>query len=728
MTEEFPVPSAKKVRVSEDLYAPALQSIQAGEDSDDLYGNQSPIKAQLPASFVSESVDSSSEVEMTAKPQFSLPGLGFAAPSGVEISAASLQTHDIVDSKKKDDQENNVRESPDGTQQVQRPELIPRVLSPRHKNPDAPPDSLQIDGSTELTTGHSDLKTNEDQQDEDRTSEPDTQSADAVKPHSIESPGLAELTRALPPSEVPTTNESKSLEDSRRSNHSLTDQNEQNSKKSVEDEAIGEKGVSVAVRAEPSTGADSGHEKAVDQAEFEYDSSPYENTSDESTTSSEDESEESDEEGYELLDPAEQARRLMEDEGGSEDEGHGKANANGQPRTLNEKAEDVVQIPEIPITQGMRIEELGKVEATIDNMLLIKAKVTGEYQVLESGSLLCLENRVAIGVVAETLGRVQEPLYCVRFTSSESIVEMGLSKGVTIFYVPQYSTLVFTKNLQFVKGSDASNVHDEEVGEDELEFSDDEAEAEYKRMKKLQKQGKRGLRGGSGRGNAHAFEGGSHRQRIQENDVSTLQYEDSVVDDELYTPLTRPSNLNEMSRPDTGSTDYPRETYSRGAHSMRPMRGGGQRDRGFGRGRGDRKSRGNNNSQSQTAPDLRLPSAQGFSRPGNAQPTYMPPGRSLENWQSSFTPQAPYPAQNQFYSGTLQTQVTSYSSNGQNPYPGPSPSWHSSYGSPHVPDSFQSNFPQGLEAQSSSPQNGALPPGAFINPAFFAGYFNNKPR
>jgi hypothetical protein len=35
-----------------------------------------------------------------------------------------------------------------------------------------------------------------------------------------------------------------------------------------------------------------------------------------------------------------------------------------------------------------------------------------------------------------------------------------------------------------MKGSDASNVHDEEVGDDEIEFSDDEAEAMYKRQLK----------------------------------------------------------------------------------------------------------------------------------------------------------------------------------------------------------------------------------------------------
>lgn len=34
------------------------------------------------------------------------------------------------------------------------------------------------------------------------------------------------------------------------------------------------------------------------------------------------------------------------------------------------------------------------------------------------------------------------------------------------------------------KGSDASNVHDEEVNEDELEFSDDEAEQAFKRQRK----------------------------------------------------------------------------------------------------------------------------------------------------------------------------------------------------------------------------------------------------
>lgn len=43
---------------------------------------------------------------------------------------------------------------------------------------------------------------------------------------------------------------------------------------------------------------------------------------------------------------------------------------------------------------------------------------------------------------------------------------------------------MFVDRLKLAKGSDASNAHDEEPGEDEVEFSDDEQEAAYKRMLK----------------------------------------------------------------------------------------------------------------------------------------------------------------------------------------------------------------------------------------------------
>ena len=52
--------------------------------------------------------------------------------------------------------------------------------------------------------------------------------------------------------------------------------------------------------------------------------------------------------------------------------------------------------------------------------------------------------------------------------------------GREVFHVPAKSRFVFVNQIKALKGSDASNVHDEEPADDELEFSDDEAEAAYR--------------------------------------------------------------------------------------------------------------------------------------------------------------------------------------------------------------------------------------------------------
>lgn len=140
------------------------------------------------------------------------------------------------------------------------------------------------------------------------------------------------------------------------------------------------------------------------EAEFELDSSPIQSSS-EDDSDSDDSSSSGDSEGeddYKLLDPEEQARILMEGDGGSDDEGGGKGakGSGGQLRTKNEVLEEVIPKPDVTITPDMRIEELGEVEAVVENILLIKAKTSGEYRVLESGSVLCLVNRSVIGVVS----------------------------------------------------------------------------------------------------------------------------------------------------------------------------------------------------------------------------------------------------------------------------------------------------------------------------------------
>lgn len=506
------------------------------------------------------------------------------------------------------------------------------------------------------------------------------------------------------------------------------------------------------------------------EAEFELDSSPIESSPEDSSDSLSDDSSDND---YEMLDPAEQARLLMQEDGGSDDEGGTKGAASAPLRTLNEKPDEVVEKPNIIVTEDMPIEELGEAEAIVENLVLIKAKTTGEYQVLETGSLLCLKDRTVIGVVAETLGRVQQPLYTIRFTNVAAISEAGISKNTAVYYVPQHSTFVFTQAIKAIKGSDASNIHDEEVGDDELEFSDDEAEAEFKRNQKLRRQAKRGGRGASANGYSggpreNGFSSGNRNGNAERSQVDTasISYDDDVGGDGgLYTPLARPSNLHE--RPgqgargeiSSGSRHHDRgghDSRGRGGHSIgrgdrgRGDRGRGDRgrgDRGRGRDRGDR-HRGSNSERGDRqgsvnsdhprppvpVPNLSLPPAPPPPRPPYSMGPPKPPA------PRSFTPA--YPQYLSQQTSNYQPYSPGYPS-GHPPHPyhqGQSPSQLPQPGNlqpPRQQYGHQSHYSQqqnhAVNPSISSqppPSNPAppLPPGSFVNPAFFANNYQQPPR
>lgn len=318
---------------------------------------------------------------------------------------------------------------------------------------------------------------------------------------------------------------------------------------------------------------DQAEQDEEEHPEWEIDSSPYESSSDDSSSDSSDDSDEDDED-YPILSPEEQARILMQAELGSDDEGEGKGKSGGHIRTANEIPEEAPPIPDVTVTPEMKIVHLGHVEAIVENTVLIAANTSGEYQVLESGSLLCFEDRSVAGVVAETLGRVENPLYTIRFPTAAAVEERGLSKGKDVYYVEQHSTFVFTQPLKGMKGSDASNFHDEEIAEDEVEFSDDEAEAEYKRKLKQKRQERKEARDGP----AKAKKGPPGPSKLSQTE---LNYDDNAGEDG-YTPLARPKNFHEMM----GRQEAPVEND--GPTGRGGFRGGRGRGRGFDRGRGGR--------------------------------------------------------------------------------------------------------------------------------------------
>jgi H/ACA ribonucleoprotein complex non-core subunit NAF1 len=327
-------------------------------------------------------------------------------------------------------------------------------------------------------------------------------------------------------------------------------------------------------------------------AEWELDSqAESESTSDSSSDDSDDSSDEEDSDEGELLDPAEQVRLLM-----MESEDTGGASGPAEVRTLNEVPE-VFEKPDITVTETTKKTDLGKVESIVGNMVVIKANTSGDYQVLESGSALCLANGTVVGKVAEVIGRVQEPRYSVGFTDPAEIATLGIAKDTTIYYVDEHSSFLMTEPLKHQKFTDASNLHDEEG---DVEFSDDEKEAEHKR--KL-KEAKRARNDAKNDGDREPQERSQHRPN---NDVPVVaqatQYQGGGLnygsddDDDLgmYKPLPRPDHFENIVG--AGAPVEDRSHVRRGNRGGRggwPDRGRGFRGRGRGGGDGGRGGGGN---------------------------------------------------------------------------------------------------------------------------------------
>ncbi|KAK5095523.1 hypothetical protein LTR24_002994 [Lithohypha guttulata] len=462
----------------------------------------------------------------------------------------------------------------------------------------------------------------------------------------------------------------------------------------------------------PATAGAPDAQAAPEAREWETDSSPYE-SSDSSDTSSDTSDDDSDEDGeeYTLLDPYEQARILMAEDGGgggggggadSDDEGTSRparGNVGAGLRTTNEKTDEILPKPDVTVTENMPIELLGTVEATIETTVLVKAATPGSYQVLESGSVLCLADRSVIGAVHETLGRVEQPLYTVRFASDTDVRESGVSeKGTKVYYVKDHSSFVFTQPLKAVKGSDASNFHDEEVGDEEMEFSDDEAEAEHKRQIKLRRKGidpstvptpgrggrGRGQRGG--RGGLGGGRGGNYMSNIPESDTASaygngsleMNYDDVEEGETEYTPLRRPETLPlplplplpngtgmntsaQMSPQNQSSSSYTPQNQNhnhnqntRGSHQTQNRGGRGRgsgshnNNRGRGRGRGgggNNYHNNNNNPNPNPNPNHGTPQSYNTTNANNnAFPTsmYTQPSYSQQQQQQQYYPPLPH--------------------------------------------------------------------------------------
>ena len=66
----------------------------------------------------------------------------------------------------------------------------------------------------------------------------------------------------------------------------------------------------------------------------------------------------------------------------------------------NEITKIPITKPNVEIRDNMPTDEIGSVYNIVDNAVIVIAKVSGEYRVLDSGSILVFEDRQVLGVVS----------------------------------------------------------------------------------------------------------------------------------------------------------------------------------------------------------------------------------------------------------------------------------------------------------------------------------------
>ncbi|KAF9318808.1 hypothetical protein BG003_010536 [Podila horticola] len=186
-----------------------------------------------------------------------------------------------------------------------------------------------------------------------------------------------------------------------------------------------------------------------------------------------------------------------------DDDSDGEGETNGTLHTAHE----IVQLPEVTkpnvvIGPDTKLDIIGTVFGIVDNVVVVQANSSGDIRVLDSGTVVAVTKeqegdqpaqREILGEIFETFGPVARPLYSIRFNTASEIPSI-CTLGSTVQSVSEHSSFVLTQPLKAMKGSDASNRFDEEVNDEEMEFSDDEKEMEHKRMLK---EGKKKNRGGN---------------------------------------------------------------------------------------------------------------------------------------------------------------------------------------------------------------------------------------
>ncbi|KAI9015283.1 Gar1/Naf1 RNA binding region-domain-containing protein [Phycomyces nitens] len=136
-------------------------------------------------------------------------------------------------------------------------------------------------------------------------------------------------------------------------------------------------------------------------------------------------------------------------------------------RTTNEIVQVVIEKPNFDMTPQTEIIAIGSIYNIINNVIVVQT-TPGSVYALDIGTLFVYGDREIMGEVFETFGPVERPFYSVRYNSADEIDKTRARVGERVFFVPSYerTNVIEVEVLKKIKGTDASNIFDEEAGED----------------------------------------------------------------------------------------------------------------------------------------------------------------------------------------------------------------------------------------------------------------------
>ncbi|RWR90751.1 H/ACA ribonucleoprotein complex non-core subunit NAF1-like protein [Cinnamomum micranthum f. kanehirae] len=234
--------------------------------------------------------------------------------------------------------------------------------------------------------------------------------------------------------------------------------------------------------------SDGGGADSNDSSDSSSSSSSEEDEDSDDDDGDNDEEEEDEDEGKDVDIEEGEIRNLEKEEialsSGDEEDGAVK----GPIRSKNE-LEILPPVPPVDVVLQPHHQTLpvGVVLSIMGSKVIVEG--AEKHNPLNEGSILWItETRVPLGLIDEIFGPVKNPYYVVRY-NSEKEFPAGICQGTAVSFVADFADHILNDKNLYKKGYDASGENDEELSE-EVEFSDDEKEAEYKRLRQMAKRGK----------------------------------------------------------------------------------------------------------------------------------------------------------------------------------------------------------------------------------------------